>query len=80
METFKSRFESGDTVDTFENLVIYLRGQSPGFNLNLNVWYGDHLNLWRKAEELNKQKIALTIMKIFTYDGKPACMVNFKIL
>lgn len=74
------QFESGDTVNTYEELFEAMKGQPSGFNLLINIWWGEQNLLWEKAEKKTDQKIAIGIKRMYQHEGKTACLLEFRVL
>jgi len=73
-------YESGETVNTFEELAEAMKGQPKGFNLLINIWWGDQQSIWRRVEEATGLKITLLISGMSSYEGKPTCLIKLTVL
>ena len=78
-EKQRQQLESGDLVSSQEELVEAFKDQPKGFNLQINVWWEDRQNIWLKVEKATGQKIAVNIVKMYSYEGKPACLIKLTV-
>jgi hypothetical protein len=79
-ETLRPRFESGDTVSTFSELIEALYLQPKDFRILIIIPYGEHNTIWNNAEQKSRQRLNMTLKNRATLDGKPALLVEFKVL
>jgi len=57
-----------------------MKGQPKGFNLLINIWWGDQNSLWEKVERITNQKIAISIKRMYRHEGKQACLLEMKVI
>jgi|WetSurMetagenome_2_1015567.scaffolds.fasta_scaffold330396_2 hypothetical protein len=74
------QFESGDTVNTYEELFEAMKGQPKGYNLLINIWWGEQNILWEKVERNTGLKIAIRLKRTYQHEGKQACLLEFEVV
>ena len=78
-ETPRYRYESGDKVETVEDLLEAIYGKPRGFKLLIDAAWEDHRNIWAKIEQLTGQKVAIKISNMNRVKGVQKCVLEFEV-
>lgn len=79
-ETPRYGYESGETVNTVEELLEAIYGKPRGFKLQINALWEEHRNIWAKIEQLTGQKVAIRISNTTGPKGKQTCLLEFEVI
>lgn len=79
-ETPRYRYESGDTVETVDDILEAIYGKPRGYKLQINALWEKHRDIWANIEQTTGQKVAIRISNITGPKGKQTCLLEFEVI